>query len=73
MTDNIKYSSDQISVPLDYGTARCINCGGELNTLYQCKDCHAQFDSAEACFQSTFSRLNPVSPRSDVDGEKLAD
>lgn len=41
--DNITYASDQIVVPLDYGEARCI-CGGKLDKLLRCSECHSQFN-----------------------------
>lgn len=49
-TDDIIYGSDQITVPLDYGEARCISCGSKLDKLLRCSGCHIQFSSDEVSF-----------------------
>lgn len=54
--EHIKYATDQIVVPPDYGTARCI-CGGELDKQFLCTECHMQFDGAEAFFWKEGMRI----------------
>lgn len=48
--DNIIYSSDQITVPPDYGEARCISCGAKLDRLLRCSGCNAQFSKDDVGF-----------------------
>jgi hypothetical protein len=47
--DSIKYITDQIIVPSDYGTARCV-CGGLLDYNRICIECRAAYDQAETIF-----------------------
>lgn len=50
------YRTDILRFPGDYGEARCI-CGGQLDWLLICSDCHIQYNKDDLIF---FREGNPL-------------